>query len=52
MVMPPSEWPTSTTGSSILSRSRDSFSTLSAKVTLAGGVLSLPRPGRSGAQTR
>src|SRR5262245_44389669 len=52
MVMPPSEWPTSTTCSSILSRSRETFSTLSASVTLAGGVWSLPRPGMSGAQTR
>src|SRR5258708_46506 len=52
MVMPPSEWPTSTTCSSILSRSRETFSTLSARVTLAGGVWSLPSPGMSGAQTR
>src|SRR6476646_7881486 len=51
MVTPPSAWPTSTTGSSILSSSREIFSTLSASVTLAGGVWSLPRPGRSGAQT-
>src|SRR5471032_1921651 len=51
MVTPPSAWPTSTTGSSILSSRREIFSTLSASVTLAGGVWSLPRPGRSGAQT-
>src|SRR5437899_8521628 len=49
MVTPPSAWPTSTTGSSILSRSREIFSTLSASVTWAGGVWSLPSPGRSGA---
>src|ERR1051325_5202726 len=51
MVTPPSAWPTRTTGSSILSSRREIFSTLSARVTLAGGVWSLPRPGRSGAQT-
>src|SRR5262245_4571592 len=51
MVMPPKEWPTSTTCSSILSSRRETFSTLSASVTLAGGVWSLPRPGMSGAQT-
>src|SRR5215216_398653 len=51
MVTPPSEWPTSTTCSSILSSRRDTFSTLSASVTLAGGVWSLPMPGMSGAQT-
>src|SRR5471030_3040987 len=51
MVTPPSACPTRMTGSSILSRSREIFSTLSASVTLAGGVWSLPRPGRSGAQT-
>src|SRR6476646_9434048 len=51
MVTPPSAWPTSTTGSSILSSRREIFSTLSARVTWAGGVWSLPRPGRSGAQT-
>src|SRR5438105_743011 len=49
MVTPPSAWPTSTTGSSILSSSREIFSTLSGSVTLAGGVWSLPSPGRSGA---
>ena len=31
--------------------SRETFSTLSASVTLAGGVWSLPSPGMSGAQT-
>src|SRR6185312_4516924 len=51
MVTPPSAWPTSTTGSSILSSRREILSTLSASVTLAGGVWSLPSPGRSGAQT-
>src|ERR1044072_2739669 len=51
MVTAPREWPTSTTCSSILSSRRDTFSTLSAKVTLAGGVWSLPSPGMSGAQT-
>src|SRR5438105_5948488 len=49
MVTPPSAWPTNTTGSSVLSGSREIFSTVSASVTLAGGVWSLPNPGRSGA---
>src|SRR5260221_145897 len=49
MVTPPSAWPTRTAGSSVLSRSGEIFSTLSASVTLAGGVSSLPSRGRSGA---